>query len=137
MLIFVFVDFSVFVVVVSFMLLCCQVRQSQKTTKTNNTQNKWKYFRVFFTRQVMVACAKVIVFFWLFCCFFFFFLVAQKHYKNRFFEDFDMFIFSYFGQICRVNNLATVRSITWPHFCKKKGKCGQVIDLTVFTWFLV
>ena len=41
----------------------------------------------------MVACAKVVAFFvGLFCCFF---LVAQKHYKNRFFDDFDMLIFSF------------------------------------------
>ena len=46
-----------------------------------------------------------------------------------------MLIFSFFGQLCRVNNLATVGSITWPHFLQKIGKCGQVIDLTVFTWF--
>ena len=33
-----------------------------------------------------------------------------------------MLIFSFFGQICRVNNLATVRSITWPHFLQKNWK---------------
>ena len=68
----------------------------------------------------MVACAKVIVFFGgLFCCFF---LAAQKHYKNRFFDDFEMLIFSFFGQKSRVNNLATVGSITWPHFLQKNWK---------------
>ena len=36
-----------------------------------------------------------------------------------------------------VNNLATSRSITWPHFSKNFGKCGQVIDLEVFTCFLL
>ena len=67
-----------------------------------------------FTRKVMVACAKIIVFFWAVLLFF---RVAQKHYKNSFFDDFDMLIFSFFFcQNCRVNNLATVRSITWPHF---------------------
>ena len=60
----------------------------------------------------MVACAKVIVFFWLFC----FSFLLKNHYKNVFFYDFDMFIFSFFGQKSRVNNLATVRPITWPHF---------------------
>ena len=67
----------------------------------------------------MVACAKVIVFFGLFCCFF---LAAQKHYKNRVFDDFEMLIFSFLGQNFRVNNLATVGSITWPHFLQKNAK---------------
>ena len=65
----------------------------------------------------MVACAKVIAFFFgLFSCFL---LVGQKHYKNRFFDDFEMLIFSFFGQKSRVNNLAMVGSITWPYFWPK------------------
>ena len=64
----------------------------------------------------MVACAKVIVFSWLFCCFL---LVGQKHYKIGFFDDFEMLIFSFFGQKSRVNNLAMVESITWPSFWPK------------------
>ena len=42
----------------------------------------------------MVACAKVTVFFLVVLLSFF--LAAQKHYKNRFFDDFEMLIFSFF-----------------------------------------
>ena len=118
-------------------LVCCyvvKVGKAKKTkTKKNNTPKKWKYFRVFFTRQVMVACAKVIVFFWLFCCFS---LLLKNTIKIGFFEDFGMLIFSFFGQKSRVNNLATVGPLTWPHFPILLKKCGQVIDPTIFTWFL-
>ena len=79
----------------------------------------------------MVACAKVIAFFvWLFCCFS---LLLKNTIKLGFFDGFEMLVFSFLGQNCRVNNLATVGSITWPHFFKNFGKCGQVIDPTVFT----
>ena len=67
--IFVFVYFSVFVVVV---FLCCYVvklGKAKKAKRKKNTPQKWKHFWVVFTRQVMVACAKVIVVFVLFCCF--------------------------------------------------------------------
>ena len=43
----------------------------------------------------MVACAKVIVFFWRFSCFL---LVGQNTIKIGFFDDFEMLIFSFFGQ---------------------------------------
>ena len=64
MLIFGFVDFMFFVLVAVF--LCCYVVKlgiAQKTETKKTPPKKWKYFRVFFTTQVMVACAKVIVFF--------------------------------------------------------------------------
>ena len=64
----------------------------------------------------MVACAKIIVFFGLFYCFL---LVGQKHYKNRFFDDFEMLIFSFLVKKVKVNNLAMVGSITWPYFRPK------------------
>ena len=67
----------------------------------------------------MVACAKVIAFF---CRFVVFSLLLEKHYKEGVFDDFEMLIFSFFGQKSRVNNLATVGLITWPHFCKTIGK---------------
>ena len=119
------------------MFLCCYVvklgkAKKQKPKKT--PPKKWKYFRVFFTRQVMVACAKVIAFFG---CFVVFSLLLKKHYKNGVFDDFEMLIFSFFGQKSRVNNLATVGSITWPHVCKNFGKMWPVIDPTVFTCFFV
>ena len=65
-----------FVLVVVF--LCCYVVKLGKAKKQKQKKappKKWKYFRVFFTRQVMVACAKVIAFFLLFSCFLF---AAQK-----------------------------------------------------------
>ena len=112
-----------------FLLLCfCVVmllslaKPTKTETKKKTPPKKWKYFRVFFTRQVMVACAKVIAFF--LAVFLFFCLLLKKPYKNRFFEDFDMLIFSFFGQKSRVNNLAMVELITWPFFwpkfCPKK-----------------
>ena len=58
--------------------LCCYVVKlgiANKNNKLKNTPKKWTYFRVFLTRQVMVACAKVIVFFG---CFVVFVLVAQR-----------------------------------------------------------
>ena len=64
----------------------------------------------------MVACAKVIVFVWLFlvCC-----LLLKNTIKIGFFDDFEMLMFSFFGQKSRVNNLAMVGSITWPYFWPK------------------
>ena len=64
----------------------------------------------------MVACAKVITFF---CCFVVFSLLLKNTIKIGFFDDFEMLIFSFFGQKSRVNNLATVESITWPPFWPK------------------
>ena len=80
----------------------------------------------------MVACAKVIAFFAVLL----FSLLLKKHYKDRFVDYFDMLIFSFLVRISR--------SITWPPqgrllghmFGKKWKKCGQVIDLEVFTCFL-
>ena len=80
MLILVFVDFSVFFVVVVVVFLCCYVvklGKAKKTeTKKRDPQKSGKYFRVFFTRQVMVACAKVIALF--FGCFLVFFACWSK-----------------------------------------------------------
>ena len=103
--------------------LCCYVVKLGKAKKTETPEKrdppkKWKYFRVFFTRQVMVACAKVIVFFLgLFSCFFA--CWSKNTIKIGFFDDFEMLIFSFFGQKSRVNNLAGVGSITWPDFGPK------------------
>ena len=106
----------IFLVLLLLWFLCCYVVKLGKAKKKTkkNTPKKWKYFRVFFTRQAMVACAQIIVFWG--GCFVVFFLVAQKHYKNSFFLNFDMLIFSFLGQNFKVNNLATSRPITWPHF---------------------
>ena len=42
---------------------------------------------------------------------------VPTHYKNRFFWGFWKLDFQFFCQKSRVNNLATIGSITWPHFC--------------------
>ena len=102
--------------------MCCYVVKLGKAKKTETKKKgppkKWKYFRVFFTRQVMVACAKVIAFFfWLFSCFFC--CWSKNTMKIGFFDDFEMLIFSFLGQKSRVNNLAMVGSITWPYFGPK------------------
>ena len=52
-------------------------------------------------------------------CFLVFCLLVKKHCKIGFFDDFEMLIFSFFGQKSRVNNLARVGSITWPYFGPK------------------
>ena len=65
----------------------------------------------------MVACAKVIAFFWLFSCFIA--CCPKNTIKIGFFDDFEMLIFSFFGQKSRVNNLAMVELITWPFFWPK------------------
>ena len=101
--------------------MCCYVVKLGKAKKTETKKKgppkKWKYFRVFFTRQVMVASAKVIAFFWLFSCFFC--CWSKNTIKIGFFDDFEMLIFSFLGQKSRVNNLAMVGSITWPYFGPK------------------
>ena len=109
-----------FVLVLVF--LCCYVVKLGIANKNRNPKKgppkKWKYFRAFFTRQVMVACAKVIVFFFLlFSCFFV--CCSKNTIKIGFFDDFEMLIFSFFGQKSRVNNLAMVESIIWPSFWPK------------------
>ena len=85
----------------------------------------------------MVACAKVIAFF--LAVVLLSLLVGQKHYKNRFFDDFEMLIFSFFGQKSRADNLAMVESITWPFFPKilprKMAKLLTLLFHPFFTWF--
>ena len=46
-------------------------------------------------------------------------------------------ISGFLGQKSKANNLATVGSITWPHFCSHfLGTCGQVIDRTVLIFLI-
>ena len=88
---------------------------------------------IFYKTSYGCMCQSYCFFFWLFSCFL---LVGQKHYKNRFFDDFEMLIFSFFGQKSRVNNLAMVESIIWPFFGQNFAqKDGQVINSTFFTFF--
>ena len=54
-----------------------------------------------------------------FGCFLVFCLLLKNTIKIGFFDDFEMLIFSFFGQKSRVNNLAMVGSITWPSFWPK------------------
>ena len=76
----------------------------------------------------MVACAKVIVFL---VCFVVSALSLPKHYKIVFLMIFERLIFRFFCQTFKVNELATSRSITWPHFWPKFGqRCGQVIEFS-------
>ena len=48
-----------------------------------------------------------------------------------------MLIFSFFGQNCRVNNLATVGSITWPHFSKNVENVAKSLTLQFSRVFLL
>ena len=93
LLIFVFVHFSVF--------CCCscgfyvvKLGKAKKKQKIKYPK-KVEVLPGMFTRQVMVACAKVIAFGGLFCCFS---LFLKKTIKIGFFDDFDMLIFSFWGQ---------------------------------------
>ena len=81
------------------MFLCCHVvklgiakKQRQKTTPQSGSTSG-------------LHVPKLL----LFCCFVVF-PGCSKHYKYRFFEDFDMLIFVFLGS-------KISRSITWPHFC--------------------
>ena len=100
-------------------VLCCYVVKLGKAKKQKPKKKHPKKVEVlpgiFYKTSYGCMCQSY-CFFWAVLLFF---LVAQKHYKNRVFEDFDMLIFSFFGQKSRVNNLATVGSITWPHFFPK------------------
>ena len=138
MLIFVFVDFCCFFVLVVF--LCCYVvkfgKANKKQKPKKSTPKKVEVLPGIFTRQVMVACAKVIVFF--VGRFLVFLLAAQKYYKNRVFYDFEMLIFSFFGQKSRVNNLGHGRVNNLAIFSQNFAqKDGQVINSTFFTLFLL
>ena len=110
-----------FVLVVVF--LCCYVVKlgiAKKTeTKKKHPQKSGSTSGYFLQDKLWLHVPKLLLFF---LAVLLFFLVAQKHYKNRFFDDFEMLIFSFFGQKSRVNNLATVGSITWPHFFAKFWK---------------
>ena len=102
------------------MFLCCYVVKlgiANKNKKLKNTPKKGEVLPGIFYKTGYGCMCQSYCFFG--GCFVVFVLVAQKHYRNRFFEDFDMLIFRLFGQKSRVNNLATVRSITWPHFLQK------------------
>ena len=72
---------------------------------------------IFYKTSYGCMCQSYCFFGGLFCCFS---LLLKNTIKIGLFDDFDMLNFSFLGQNCRVNNLATVRSITWPHFLKKK-----------------
>ena len=58
-------------------------------------------------------CFFLAVFLFCFACW------SKSTIKIGFFDDFEMLIFSFFGQKSRVNNLAMVGSITWPYFWPK------------------
>ena len=119
------------------MFLCCYVVELGIAKKNETKKNKKvEVLPGIFATQVMVACAKVIVFFWLFCCFS---LLLKNTIKIGFFDDFEMLIFSFvfFCLNCRVNNLATVGSITWPHFSKKLENVAKFLTLQFSRVFLL
>ena len=135
-LIFGFVNCFCFLVLVV-VFLCCYVVKlgiAKKRNKKNTPPKKWKYFRAFLQDKLWLHVPKLLFFL---AVLLFFSLLLKNTIKIGFFDDFEMLIFSSFGKNCRVNNLATVGSITWPHFLQTFWKCGQVIDPTVFTCLFV
>ena len=97
--------FSVFVVLVVVFLCCYVVKlgKAQKTeTKKKHPQKSGSTSGHFLQDKVMVACAKVIAFFFLlFGCFFA--CWSKNTIKIGFLDDFQMLIFSFFGQKSKVN----------------------------------
>ena len=87
------------------MFLCCYVVKLSiaKKDQKGKTQKSGSTSGYFYKTSYGCMCQSY-CFFW--GCFVAFFLAAQKHYKNRFFDDFDMMIFSFLVKISR--------SITWP-----------------------
>ena len=76
----------------------------------------------------MVACAKVIAFF--LAVFLFFACWSKNTIKIGFFDDFEMSIFSFFGQKSRVNNLATFLAKILPR------KVAKLLTLLFHTFLL-
>ena len=103
------------------MFLCCYVVKFGKANKKQNPkkhpQKSGSTSGYFLQDKLWLHVPKLLFFF---VVFLFFCLLLKKHYKiGFFFEDFEMLIFSFFGQKSRVNNLAMVELITWPFFCPK------------------
>ena len=107
------------------MFLCCYVVKlglAKKTEKKNTPPQKSGSTSGYFLQdKLWLHVPKLLLFLWLLCCCCFS-LLLKNTIKIGLFDDFEMLIFSFFGQKSRVNNLATVGSITWPHFFKKIGK---------------
>ena len=102
--------------------LCCYVVKLGKAKKTETpkkgTPQKVEVLPgIFYKTSYGCMCQSYCLFFGLFSCFFA--CWSKNTIKIGFFDDFEMLIFSFFGQKSRVNNLAGVGSITWPDFGPK------------------
>ena len=102
------------------MFLCCYVvklGKAKKTeTKKRDPQKSGSTSGYFYKTSYGCMCQSYCFFFG---CFLFFAWCSKNTIKIGFFDDFEMLIFSFFGQKSRVNNLAMVGSITWPYFWPK------------------
>ena len=108
-LIFVFVIFYVFWVVVCcvFVLLCCEDSHRPKTEKPKfKTPQKVGSTSGYFLQDELRLHVPKLLFFLLGCFLVFFACWSKNTIKIGFFDDFEMLIFSFFGQKSRVNNLA-------------------------------
>ena len=108
------------------MFLCCHVVKLGKAKKQNpkkkSTPKKVEVLPgIFYKTSYGCMCQSYCFFLG---CFLVFACWSKNTIKIGFFDDFEMLIFSFFGQKSRVNNLATVGSITWPHlwpnFCPER-----------------
>ena len=102
--------------------LCCYVVKLGKAKKNRNPQKRdppksGSTSGYFLQDKLWLHVPKLLLFFELFSCFFA--CWSKNTIKIGFFDDFEMLIFSFFGQKSRVNNLAGVGSITWPDFGPK------------------
>ena len=98
--------------------MCCYVVKLGKAQKTEIKKNTPKKVEVlpgiFYKTSYGCMCQSYCFFLG---CFLVFCLLVKNTIKIGFF--WWMLIFSFFGQTSRVNNLATVGSITWPPFWPK------------------
>ena len=97
-------------------MCCCVVKlgKAKKHKQKKGTPQKVEVLPgIFYKTSYGCMCQSYCFFFW---AVFFFFAYTIK---IGFFDDFEMLIFSFFGQKSRVNNLAMVGSITWPYFWPK------------------
>ena len=94
---------------------------------------------IFYKTSYGCMCQSYCFLFWLFCCFFA--CWPKNTIKIGFFDDFEMLIFSFFGQKSWADNLAMVELITWPFvwpkFCPEKWPSYQLYFFHLFFCLLV
>ena len=104
------------------MFLCCYVVKlgiAKKQKQNKKHPKKWKYFQVFLQDKLWLHVPKLLFFL---AVLLFFSLLLKNTIKIGFFDDLRCLFLVFLVKNCRVNNLATVGSITWPHFLQRFWK---------------